>query len=741
MIGLIICISCFVFSLCFCYTAEFSTFAGTVLTNENSSDVYALGVGTGEIKEQLTNEDVKANIKDTYEYTGKTISRPILFEEKDVTMMFQVAISIEDIEKTPDLSVIESENNLLAPAKGEIWISNLLADPCGIKIEDTITLDYDKPVELKVTGIYSASFLITPNFAFSPMILSSQDLDSIENERPAVLSAINFNNDDAEAVSDFTNSYQGAMFVAPRTQLAENFIVVASPVGSFASIATLVIFIAALFIIRYIVKSTVLKELKTIGVYKSLGYTYKQIRSIYTKGFMVVGFIAALIGAVLSLPLIRILGISTSQYAQGFELTPVSFTMSIVCVLLFMLLLKLSLNSALKVIKKKTAVDVIVMGNTQSAKSTISKSIFKNAYSPLQTAINDIFKNKKMVLLTVFIYILSTFLVFLFSMILNSSYVMNDYKNLWFGVPKSDVYTLGNVDGEFTDWLDDNDQVENLVYGTLMYSVPLDENLSGVSFDVFSNRLTSSTGILIYGDEPENDNEIAVTSSLLTMLDKNVEEDIDLRINGIEKKYKITGLYNTMLNSKGIMLSVGAMQDCVPEYIPYSAFVNLKDNTKYDEFTDSVKENFSGVTTGREWFAIDNATSAIRTMLLSIAGILILVIIIFALMNISVILMLENKNKRRKYGIMKALGFTNGYIIKQNMWKNMICLVFSVLIALALHLSVSKKFLAAQVIDAFSDSYWLLLVLLLLIFILTFTITYIISLGIKKIMPKELMEE
>jgi len=741
LIGIIICVSTFMFALCFCYTAEFSTFAGTVLTEENSSDIYVLGVGTDSVKEQLTNDTVKANIKDTYEYKGKAISRPIVFEEEDVTMMYQIAMSIENINETPDFSLINPEDDSVTPSRGEIWISNLLAEPCGIEIGDTITLDYDQPITLKVSEIYSASFLITPNFAFSPVILSSEDFASIESERDTVLSAVNFNNDDAESISDFKNAYQGAMFVATRTELAENFIVVASPVGSFASIATLIIFVAALFMIRYIVKSTILKELKTIGVYKGLGYSYKKIRSTYTKGFMLVGFIAALIGALASLPLIRMLGISTSQYAQGFELTPVSFSMSIASVLLYLLLLKLSLNSALKVVKKKTAVDVITMGNVQKTKKANSRSIIKNAYSPLQTAINDIFKSKKMVLLTVSIFVLSTFLILLFTMIGNSSYIMNENKNLWFGIPKCDVYALGNIDDEFTDWLDTNNQVEKSVYGTLMYSVPLNEELSGVSFDVFSDRLTSSTGITISGGEPKNDSEIAVTSSVLEMLNKDVGEDVNLTINGVEKKYRITGTYTTMLNSNGIMISVEAMKNCVPEYIPYSAFIALINEKQYNEFVDSIEENFSGVTGDREWFAIDNATSSIRTMLLSIAGILIVVIIAFAMINISVIFLLENKNKRRRYGILKALGFTNEYIIKQNMWKNMICIIISIVIALALHLTVSKKFLAMQVIDAFSDSYWFISAVLLLIMILAFSITYMVNLSIKKIMPKELMEE
>jgi putative ABC transport system permease protein len=127
--------------------------------------------------------------------------------------------------------------------------------------------------------------------------------------------------------------------------------------------------------------------------------------------------------------------------------------------------------------------------------------------------------------------------------------------------------------------------------------------------------------------------------------------------------------------------------------------------------------------------------------LLAISEILILVFIIFALLNISVVLMMESANKHRQYGILKALGFTTGYITRQNLYKNMLCVGISVLIALAIHLSVSKAFLATRVIDAFTDSSLLVSLLVLLILCAALLITYLISLGIRRIMPIELMEE
>lgn len=746
LIGIMIFVTIAIFSLCFCFTSEFSMFSQSVLTDENSSDVYMMGIGTNELVDNLTNDTVKENI-DTYNtYEGSTVSVPIMFKEKDITMMYQSMLSIDSIDKVPEFVACEVEGDKKAPGKGEIWVSKSMATPCDIRIGDKITLKYDEPVELKVTGIYTASFLITSNFCFAPLIVSDEDIESFTSEKQSAIFGINLKEDDEEHITELRDAFPYCAFTASRTQLLENFMSVASSVGSFGTIAALIVFLVALVIIRYIVKATILSEFKSIGVYKSLGYRSKEICGFYIKGYMAIGLVAALVGAFLPLPLVEKLGVDCSQYAEGFELTEVSYSVSIMSIVLFMGLLYYSLRKALKDVRKKSAVEIINIGQTMSYKKKVSRSVIKSASSPLQMAVNDIWKHKMVAVLIFLVFILSIYLSLLFAMIGYSSYKMNDNANLWFAVPQNNTYVMGNISDEVIEWIEKNDKVDSFVYGNLLYSIKIESDdtensLSSVTFDIYNDTSTEKTGVKINGNAPNGKNEIAVTSSTLSIIEREVGEFVRLKINDKEAEYKITGTYNSLLSNVGIMMTTETMKECNEDYVPYTAFVTLKRITDFDSFKEQIEDKFSGVTADKEWFAIDNSMTATRDMLLSISVILVVVLIVFAVLNVAVVLLMENSNRHRQYGIMKALGFTSGYIMKQNICKNMIYTLVGIVFALCIHLSVSKEFLAQKIIDAFSDSGVLMIGIMVLFTGFVALLTYLLSLGIRKIMPIELMEE
>ncbi|MFA9421937.1 MAG: ABC transporter permease [Sedimentibacter sp.] len=746
LIGIVIFVTICIFSFCFAFTAEFSTFSQNVLTENNSSDVYMLGVGTSKLMDNISSQAVKDNIESYHSYKGSTVSVPILYNKKDVSMMHQVMLYIDNIDNTPEFYKRETVDNEKAPKKGEVWIPEVLASPSGIKLGDKITLNYDHPMELKVSGIYTASFLITSSFTFSPVIVSYEDLALADNEKEATIFAINLNNSDEEHITEMRDAFKYYVFTASRTQLLENFMSVASSVGSFGVIAAFIVFLVALAMIRYIVKITILYEFKSIGVYKSLGYTSKQICSFYIKGYMVVGIIAAVIGAFLPLPIVNKLGINCSQYAEGFKITQVSYFMSVFSIILFILLLYITLRGALKQVRKKSAVEIMNMGQSLNAGKKISHSLIKSARTPFQMAVNDIFKHKLNTLLILVVFILSTYLSLLFSMIAYSSYKMNDNGNLWFAIPKNNTYAMGSINDEFVNWLKDNDKVQSFVYGSLLYSTKVtsddsDNSLSSVTFNIYNDASSELTGINIKGDAPKNTNEIVVTNKALALLEHKVGDTVNLEINGVKRSYKISGTYDSLLGNVGIMMTTEAMKKCNKEYTPSSAFITLKNTKGYDSFKVEVENKFRSITVDSDWFAIDNAMVSTRNMLLAISGMLIVVFIIFAMLNISIVLMMESANKHRQYGILKALGFTTGYIIRQNIWKNMLCVGISVLIAFIIHFTMSKGFLAKQVIDAFTYSGLVIALLVLLILCVALLLTYLISLGIRKIMPIELMEE
>ena len=745
IIGIMILVTIAIFSMCLSFTAEFSMFSQTILTEENSSDTYVIAQGSNKFIENLTSDDVKDNIESYNSYNGSTLSVPMKYKDKDITLLNQMMLYINDIKNTPEFKISEVSNDEKSPQKGEIWIPKILASPCGIKLGDKIVLDYNDPIELTVSGIYTAKVLITSNLAFGPVIVSEEDKNLFKDEKDASIFGVNLKDNTTESIEELRNDYKYGVLFVSRTDLITNFMSVAGSVGSFGIIAALVVFCVALAMIRYIVKVTIMNEYKYIGIYKSLGYTSKKITGFYLKGYMVVGLISAILGSFILLPVVKTLGINSSQNAEGFAITPVSYSMCILSILLFMLLLFISIRGALKPIRKLTAVEIMNIGMRLNAKR-VTKSIIKNAKTPLEAAINDIFKHKIINSLIIVVFTLSTFLSLLFSTMAYSSYKMNDNANLWFAVPKNNTYAMGNINEDFINWLKDDERVESFIYGNLVYSTTLtsedtNNSLNSITFNLYNDFSQEVTGVKINGKPPENNNEIVATSKALDLLDHSVGDTIHLEINGVNREYKITGTYDTLLSSIGIMMTTDAMKECNQNYLPYTSFITLKNESDFDNFSKDIEDMFNGITVESDWFAIDNAIQSTKTMLLGISGIMIFIFTVFAMLNILITLLIESSNKRREYGILKALGFTNSYITKQNIYKSMLCVSISTILALTLHLSISRRFLSMQVIDAFTNSNALMASLIILILLVTLLVTYLITLSVKKIMPTELMEE
>lgn len=87
----------------------------------------------------------------------------------------------------------------------------------------------------------------------------------------------------------------GISEVFDKNALIECATYVASLMGGITSFASLFIFVAAVFVIRFIISNNILKEYKSIGIYKELGFSKKQIFKFY----ILVYFLIVVLGSIL----------------------------------------------------------------------------------------------------------------------------------------------------------------------------------------------------------------------------------------------------------------------------------------------------------------------------------------------------------------------------------------------------------------------------------------------------------
>ena len=748
LFALIVFITVSVFSMCFSFVVELGEYTKGVLNSNNSSDVYIMTMNDKPLKDNITDDDVYNNIEDQIKYKGYYLTAPIKYDDRNISMLFQSALEMKNntIKDMKQFSLVESKNNQKAPSKGEVWLPMILSDPLGIKIGDEITLDYDDPIKLKVSGIYKAKVLISQNLGFAPIILSDDDLETISKiEQPITLYGLKLNNSSEQSISDLKDDCPALSFSVTREQLMSNFQQVANVMGNIGAIAAIIIFAAALAIIRFVIKNNIIREYNSIGIYKSLGYTDRQISFFYINGYMVVGAISAIVGSFALLPVVQKLGEVCTKFADPFHITGFSLQTISTTMGLFMLLIFINVKRGLSIIRKKTAVDILRDYKTMGVKK-VRKSLIKNAFSPLSTAINTMHKHIGATILSVFVFMFAVHLALIFLMIGYSSYKMDDNYNKWFAIPKNEGYVSGILDDEVIDYIDNSDQIDSFVYGSLCTSVSVktdtvNKSLSLFNFDVFSNANPAITKVEINGNYPHTNSEVALTRKALQYLGLKVGDEIDLEINGNTKTYTIVGDYASMFSNLGIMMTVDAMEDINADYKPTCAFINLARDVSLDDFEADVEEKFTSISVDKDIFMIDIAMAATKTMLVDISAIMTIVFLIFTMISLSMVVSINIENKMRENGIMAALGFTPNYIIAQSVWSTFITAIIGMALAMLLHFSMSGKILSIFMVDAFENSYLLIIGYLVVELLITVIMTIILNWKVSRVSPKILIED
>jgi len=382
------------------------------------------------------------------------------------------------------------------------------------------------------------------------------------------------------------------------------------------------------------------------------------------------------------------------------------------------------------------------LGLTKSEKK-LPQSLIKNAKTPIVMAINELFKYKRTSGMTMLSITMLMFLSLFFQMIWHSADIMQENRNLWFCLPKSEAFVVGNLSDDLRKALDQSSYVDNVIYGDFMIGYcKLGDIPEYVGYDAYSSYDEDITGVkMISGIGPRSKNEVAVGIKLLTALNLSVNDPLALTINDVTKEYIISGAYETITNGgKKIMLTTEAVAE-FKEYTASRAFVWLNNKDDFENLKQDIESRFADVAVNREWFAVQSSLESVRYMIMSISMLFLVSFVAFSMLNVAIVLSMDMKNWRRKFGIMKSLGFNTKYILRQNGAKYLIVAIISSVVSLLLHGLFSRKIIAALVLDAFSSSIKLLALVTISFIVLIEVITYLISLSAGKISPLELMEE
>jgi len=697
------------------------------------------------LNENFPDAVLMENVKSVRALKGKYISVPVKHNSINISSITNMLCVLGDQEFLQYIQTAAGDMQQKEPAPGEIWIAKTLADSYNIGIGDVLHITYQDPIKLKVTAIYSATFAPSERLTIMPNIVNPETVASMKDEPDTGVWALNLHNNNEDYIEKLAISNPFALLTFSREKLSAYVTDISGIVGNVSGVAALIVFLASLFIIRFIIHNQLQKELTSIGVYKSLGYRFNQIISLYTKGYLTVGACAVVLGSAVSLPLTFSLGKSTSEALGGFKLSSTSLIMCAVAIVLLLLLLLGGARIALIRVKTITPVQAIATGRA-SGEGKKSNSIIQNAKTPLAMAVNDIFKHKQTSAVTLLVLTMSMLLILFFASSYHTCRNIHNNANVWIACPKFNTIITGDLNDDVIKSAQNSDYTKSAVSGDFFYYPPVtipqySGNPRSVEFIVLDDASEDTTRIAMKeGVNPIQPDEISVTQLLLQELDMRLYDTLTIGIGGQEHTYKITGSFASM-EPRAIIMTRDGMLFIDPQYYPDNCFVFLNDETQFTAFQTEIESTYSGVSVQQEWTAVKTAILAIEDMLCSVLQVMLIIFIIFASMSIVNVLTLTVKSRYKQYGILKSLGFSSCYLIMQNLLHISIFLVVGVGLASIIHIAVSRKIFAALVIDAMISSGLLSSLLILVTVLLVLMISFCICLPIRKITPVDLMEE
>ena len=749
VIGLILLFGTTILTCCTNIVLEVEKITNNLYNSKTHEDFFVFASkGTSEVL-----KDSVDNLKTIKAY--KATDDCDVFHDKETILDIQdetYIVVLDDYKKVDwIIDPIEGAKDSNGPKPGEVWVQKIIADAHDIKIGDTYVIDNDNKDELKVTSLINDS--LKPNSMSNAQLvyINEEDYNKFKGNEEVDFMVIDssMNNDELNEIIDNKFSADMKLYnIRNYKDLQDAANRINNLVAGLGIISAIFMLAVTIIIIRFFIRSTIFSEYFAIGTYKAVGFTNKEIINFYNRCYVLVGLISCIIGAMLGIPASKFMGNIILEYITDYRITFKSVVIAIVMAVITFVILYFNVFIALRKIKKITPVDAFRIGVT-SSKAKIKKSLIKNAQSSLAVAINDIFKNKGKSVLTILVISVAFYVCLVFLNMCYSFDTLDDKASAWVGSPTSHCCIESKnkvVEDEIFEYLDNSKYVDKYVYGSLYFPGTVESleesiNLKTVWTMVFNTYNSEDYNInYAEGRPPKNKHEIGIDSTSILNGDLEVGDYIKLKINGKEDEFLITGTFDTVGGSQGIHL-LNSYFNNKEEYLN-SVPVLLKDKKDLEDFKKDLKDKFPDYEIKNISDYIGDVKNSIQAIMVPITIIIIVVFIMFTLLNIINLIVMNYKEQQRNYGIMKAYGFTTGYIIRKNFFRIGILAVVGLTISVVCNrIFTAKIFWKGLGCDGYNITQLYSSIFIIGGFLSIMIITGVLCYRIKKISPKELIEE
>ena len=456
--------------------------------------------------------------------------------------------------------------------------------------------------------------------------------------------------------------------------------------GILSAMAFLVLLIALVVMASNIVND-IQENMKNLGALKAMGYTSLQLVFSLLLQFLGLSLIIAAAGAGFSytlFPTLNSMMISQTGIPYKVHFLPIPFLLTLLTLGGAVFLAVWFSSGRIRKIEPITALRQGVL--THSFKRNhvpLEETRFPLHFAlAMKTTLSGIKHN-----LTICITMLTLSLVAVFSglMIENMIADMNPFLNLIVGETADSCINVNQeAEEEFLQRMHSDERVEKVyLYHTVEVRHVGGVGLMATICDDFGK--VNNRNVVFEGRFPKYDNEIAIAAKYAREKGLEPGNEIILTAEGKKAEYIITGFTQVTNNLGKDCLLTRQGYERLGRLTNAGYYLNLSEDSDIDQFHAEIKKLFGAdVNITININEILEGSTAVYVSLMK--AIVILVLVLSMVVIVFVLYLLVRTmlgNKKRDYGILKALGFTTGQLILQTALSFMPAIVISTIIGIS----------------------------------------------------------
>lgn len=598
------------------------------------------------------------------------------------------------------------------PGKNQIWITTKMAKILRLKVGDDFVLQLaDESVRATVGKIVSdpvfgSSSTNVYRMWCGPGRLS--DFPLAENDAVSYLE-LKFRQYTRQAEQDFIRGAE-EYFQLPLADTIYTYDRIKSGyTAPYRMIAALLCFISAVLTVTvlaltlFLIKSDMDEDIRSMGIYKSLGMTGKQIAAVYLICYGAIGFAGAAPGSLLGgwlnrrilTKLLGDIGIQSVSFegSGGYQLlagAAVPAAVAAICLCAMVQIRKLNASHAIR-----TGLRRAEKGSRRKPKSTCygGRSSFEMYY-----AIRGMRSKKLRYGYIAGVSLILGCLTILCLGSLNAVKHIDEDPEAW-GFIKTDIYVTSLEDTPVSSIIPELEGDPKIAYTygankiTCQYKPGPGEIWRDMVTEVYELPWKDEgKDRSLSGRRPMKEGEISVGMALAEEYGLKVGDPIQLAVKGEKKEYIITGIFQTLSNYGRIIRMV---TDDLDQFMKADGgfgdyMLVLADGTDKWEFADRLAEQYGGAFS---FIASKSNGENITGVLSPAVGTILAILLILAVLIAVNLTFLLIRREQRLIGLLKAVGMTSRQILKIYSWRNCLAALAGNSLGLILGASVLPELL------------------------------------------------